>query len=211
MKLDQRLQCAAWVLSTVVTIVAFVAWGQGLSWRLSGVSTYRIFPLFGLLAFSLMWTHYIASAARQYLKIDKYVLKKYFEITSLVVLFCIILHPGLLVWQLWRDGLGLPPGSYLNNFVSKSNEWAALIATLSLLIFLTYELHRWFSKRKWWKVVQYASDFAMVLIFIHGLKLGKQLHSGWFRVIWWGYGVSLVATLVFIRSIKSKSTGDKET
>ena len=58
-----------------------------------------------------MWAHYIVSATRQQLGIDKRVLHTYIEVTGWLVLILIILHPGLLEWQLFHDGLGLPPGS----------------------------------------------------------------------------------------------------
>lgn len=163
---------------------------------------YQIFPVFGLLAFSLMWAHYIMAALRQYLGLPKETLKSYFEITSFFVLLCLIMHPGLLIFQLWRDGLGLPPFSYLNNYVAKKNAGAVWLGTIGLVIFLAFELHRWFGDRKWWRYIQYASDVGMGLIFIHALKLGRQLQPGWFRMLWWTYGISLLGALAYIYVVK---------
>lgn len=208
-KSDRKLQLAAWSLSLVASTVAFIAWGEGIRWRIGGVSTYKLFPLFGLLAFSIMWSHYIMGAVRRYMGASKEVLKDFFEITSMIVLLCILLHPGLLVWQLWRDGLGLPPLSYLNNYVANSARWAALLGSLSLIVFLSFELRRWFNKKKWWRYIEYASDVGMGLIFIHAFRLGGQLHSGWFRVVWWVYGISLVAALATIYAYKHKQKNEE--
>ncbi len=190
------VQAFAWLLSLAVATVAFVAWGQGIRWQFAHLSSYQFFPLFGLLAFSLMWSHYIASFVRQLSNIDRQVLHSYFEVTSFAVLVAILIHPGLLAWQLWRDGLGLPPGSELM-YVSPKLKIYILIAMTAWLIFLAYEFRRIFKTRAWWKYVQYASDIAMVLIFLHSLKLGSQLQTGWLRPIWYFYGFTLGVTLVY--------------
>ncbi len=206
----RKLQGGAWGLSTLAGIVAIVAWGAGIRWNIGRLSAYQIFPVFGLMAFSLMWAHYITAAVRAYLKLPKEALKSYFEITSLFVLLCLIVHPGLLIFQLWHDGFGLPPFSYLNNYVAKKNTVAALLGSIGLVIFLAFELHRWFSEKSWWKYVQYASDIGMGLIFIHALKLGRQLQPGWFRVVWWIYGISLLGALVYIYTDKNNLIGGEK-
>lgn len=197
----RRLQLVAWSLSTLVAVIAVVAWGQGVRWRLAGLSTYQIFPLLGLLAFSLMWSHYIAAVLRLHYKHDKAVLSRYFEVTSLVVLGAILLHPGLLGWQLWRDGLGLPPGNELH-YVAPDMRLYIVIAMISLTLFLAYEFRRKFGTRSWWKYIAHSTDIAMILIFIHSLKLGSQLQTGWFRAVWYLYGVTLLGALGYIYSLK---------
>ncbi len=194
---DRQLQAVAWGISGVAVVLAFVAWGQGNSWQLAGMSAYQLFPLFGLLAFSLMWGHYVAASLRLHFKLDKAVLKTYFEITSLAVLFAILLHPGLLAWQLWRDGLGLPPGSELS-YVGSAMRGSVIIAMVSLVVFLAYEFRRKFDQKPWWKYVQYASDVAILLILIHSLRLGSQLQTGWFQIVWYFYGVTLLMALIYI-------------
>lgn len=194
-----RLNNIAWLLSVVVSTAAVFVWGQGFGWQPDRLSSYRLFPLFGLLAFSLMWGHYVISALRRQSGIEAEAVKDYFKATSWLVLLFIFLHPGLLVWQLWRDGFGLPPGSYLDNYVAAGLGWAAFLGTVSLLMFLAYELHRWFSSKRWWRLVEYASDAGMILILIHSLKLGRHLQAGWFRSVWIFYGVTYLVALVYIR------------
>jgi hypothetical protein len=200
MKREQQLRVSAWGLSSLVVVVAFVAWGQSFRWRFTHLSSYQLFPVFGLLAFSLMWSHYIAAVLRMYLQFDKAVLHRYFEVTSLAVLALILAHPGLLAWQLWRDGLGLPPGSEL--LYGGTMRGAVLLGMIAWLVFLAYEFRRKFENRPWWQIVSIATDAAMVLIFIHSLRLGSQLQAGWFRTLWYFYGVTLAASLVYIYAKK---------
>ncbi|HSX46129.1 MAG TPA: hypothetical protein VLG27_03975 [Candidatus Saccharimonadia bacterium] len=191
---ERALQLAAWSLSTAVLVVAFVAWGSYYNWHLGHLSVYQIFPLLGLLAFSLMWSHYVAGAWRELAGIDKQVLHRYFELTAWAVLVLICLHPGLLIYQRFRDGFGLPPGSY-ESYVAPGLGWVTLLGTASLLVFLAFELRRVYGKRSWWHYVADASDLAMLAIFYHALRLGTQLH-GWFRTVWWFYGLVLIAILI---------------
>ncbi len=197
----QQVQGIAWGLSGGAAALAIIAWGQDYGWRLTDIGVYQFFPLLGLLAFSLMWSHYIASVMRRHFEQDSQVLHRYFEITSAVVLVAILLHPVLLGWQLWSDGLGLPPGSY-KLYVGASSYWAVIFGLIAWLLFLSYELRRVYGKRSWWRFVQYGSDGAMLLIFVHALRLGSNLQSGWFRGVWFFYGVTLLWALFYGYSVK---------
>lgn len=184
-------------LSTLVLTLAVVAWGQTSAWNFTSVSVYRIFPLFGLWAFSLLWAQYIILAVLQWRTVPSTVLRPYFRVSGYGVLVCLLLHPSLLIGQLWKDGFGLPPGSY-RHFVAAGSEWLVTLGVLGLFIFLSYELHRWFAECPWWKYVFYASSAGMFLVFFHGLQLGGELMHGWYRVVWWLYGVTLLAALAYI-------------
>ncbi len=197
----RQLQLTAWLLSATVVIVAIAAWYRGYAVSLGEVSIYQFFPVFGLIAFSLMWSHYIAAALRVHTELDKEVLHDYFEATSAIVLFAILLHPGLISWQLWKDGFGLPPGSELT-YVGPMLAAYIIIAIISLCVFLVYELRRIFADRPWWKYVSFASDGAMILIFFHALKLGGLLQKGWFQKLWWFYGVTLIGSMGYIYTQK---------
>jgi hypothetical protein len=188
-------QLAAWGLSLAAATLAFIAWGQDNFWQLGHLSVYQIFPLLGLMAWSIMWSHYVAGAGRQLFKLEPAVLKRYYSATGWVVLVLICLHPGLLIFRRFQDGHGLPPGSY-ESYVAPGLAWITLLGTASLLVFLAFELHRWFGRRPWWHWVAEAGDLAMLAIFYHGLRLGSQLsHQGWFLKLWWFYGLSLIAVL----------------
>ena len=119
----------------------------------------------------------------------------YWYVSSGIVLACLLLHPGLLSFGLWRDGLGLPPLSYINAY--ESMRLAILLGSVSLGIFLAFELHRWFGDRAWWKYIDRLQLVAMVAIFIHGLSLGGELNVSWYRALWILYGITLIAAYVY--------------
>ncbi len=198
---ERRFIIFAWLLSIFVAALAFISWGQRIAWNTSNISSYSLFPLFGLLAFSIMWSHYIVAAGKKFHGLESNVTKKYFEITSLVVLFAICVHPGIFWWQLWRDGFGLPPLSYWH-YLGEPMHWFGTLGTIALLTFLAYEFRRKFNKKPWWKYVQYASDGAMILILVHSLKLGGNLQMGWLRDIWYFYGVTFIAALFYLYGYK---------
>lgn len=200
---EKQLQGIVWGIFATVVVLAVVAWGQGNGWQLSSLGFYQIFPLFGLLAFSMMWSHYMAVCLRLYSKLEPKVLKSYFESTSMAVLVAILLHPGLLAWQAWRDGLGLPPGSQINYVAPKLGLYVVL-GIIAYFAFLAFELRRKYGSKSWFKYVSYASDVAMLLIVVHSLKIGSQLQMGWFRTVWYFYALSLVAALAYIYFLRYK-------
>lgn len=201
-RIDEKyIVVSAWSLALVVCVTAFIAWGNSSLWNFGHLSSYQIFPLLGLWAFSIMWTHYVSGTMRELYGIKPEALKQYYRWTGYAVLVLICLHPGLLIYQLFHDGAGLPPGSY-EKYVAPGLAWVTLLGTVSLLIFLAFELHRVFGDRKWWHYVADLSDLAMIAIVYHGLRLGSQLQTGWFRFVWWFYAIILVAILARKYSLK---------
>lgn len=190
---DKIVNAVAWSISVITSIVAVVSWGQGIGWNLSDLVAYQLFPLFGLLAFSLMWAHYIVGALRRLTGIEKAAIEDYLKYTGYLALLFFCLHPAVLWFQLWQDGFGLPPQSYLEHYVAPTLKWAAALGTLSFTFFLAYEFKRWFGQKKWWVIVARGTDLAMLGIIVHGLKLGSHLQSGWFKQVWLFYAVSYVA------------------
>lgn len=197
---NTKLKITAWSLTAFVLITAIVAWGQDLGWKLGNISGYQWFPVLGLTAFSLMWTHYIMGVIRRHFGLERSAISQYFKITSWIVLFAILFHPGILIVKLFADGYGLPPQSYINVYgMTASMKFALLLGSVSLMAFLAFEFRRFFGKKPWWKYVGYASDVAMLAIFYHGLQLGGQLQNGWYRGLWYFYGVTLVLALIYTR------------
>lgn len=190
------VKVCSWLLSLVVVLLALLVWS---SERLTGssVTIYKLFPVLGLVAFSLMWTHYIVGAIRRVMKVEAPVVGQYYKYTSWLVLALILLHPGLLIYQLNKDGFGLPPKSYLTVYAEPVMKFAIMFGTISLLIFLAFEFKKKFGKKSWWKFIEYAQILAMGLIFYHGLTLGRELSVPWYRVVWFFYGVSLISALIY--------------
>ena len=190
------LYIATAVLTTIILGLSFIAWLQGVG---GNVGRYELFPLFGLLAFGLMWMHYVSGSLKRYVGLarDKAVLHTYFTITSIIVLGLILLHPGLLYTGLYTDGFGLPPLSSFEVYPSAGARVALLLGSISLTIFLLFELRRWFGERKWWKYVIYANGAAMIMIFTHALIIGGELMNGWFRFAWISFGWILILSMIY--------------
>ena len=191
----RRFLLAAIGLTVLTTLLAVTAWGSLYRWHIPFDSLYVLFPLLGLLAFSVMWSQYMVEATKNIFTPAPRLLK-YYKYTSWIVLVLIVLHPGLLIAQRFRDGYGLPPGSYLS-YVAPAQEWLVLLGTASLLVFLAFALKRWLGRYSWWRYVLFLNDVAIVAIFYHGLRLGQTLQAGWFQTLWWFYGLTLVAALSY--------------
>lgn len=192
----RTLTLATIALTIIVLALSTIAWAMH---RTSSLTIYDVFPLLGLSAFGLMWTHYVSGSLKRYVGLgeDDRALKRYFQITSYLVLLLILLHPGLLWYGLWSDGFGLPPLSAFAAYPDNAAKLALSFGTVSLLAFLLFETHRWFSTRRWWKYVEYLQIGAMALIFMHGLMLGGELMNSWFRIVWIVLGWILVMALVY--------------
>lgn len=199
----------AWTLATVVTVLAIYVWGSSFAWQVSSISAYTFFPVLGLIAFSIMWSHYMVGVLRRTL-LHGAPLHQYFRWTGYIVLVMIVLHPSILIYRRFKDGFGLPPGSY-ESYVAPSMAWITLLGSACLLIFLAFELRRWFNKRNWWKYVLILNDLAMVAIFYHGLRLGTQTHIKWFTYVWWFYGITLIAAILhkYIVRIQQHTSHEK--
>lgn len=199
----RQLRVFSWLLVVVtVALAVMVWWGE----RMSGgkLTMYNFFPLLGIVAFSIMWTHYISGSIRRKLGVEAKENKTYLTYSSWIVLALILLHPGLLIYQLNRDGFGLPPKSYLTVYAEPAMKIAIGFGTISLLIFLAFEFKKKFEKKSWWKFIEYAQLLATGLIFYHGLTLGRELSVPWYHMLWFFYGISFVAAVVFNHWYDSK-------
>lgn len=204
---ERNLRIVIWLIGVGTTLAAIAVWTQV---RIDGgaLTTYDIFPLLGLIAFSLMWTHFVSGALRRWLGLPKSTLRQYFTLTSWIVLVLILLHPSLFIVQLWFDGFGPPPFSYLSVYTALASQIALGLGTLSLLAFLSFELHRKFRSVSWWKYIEYLNVAAMLAIFYHGFTLGGELAVGWFQIVWLVYLATFIGAVGYTQVQKIK--GDHE-
>lgn len=177
----------SWSVTIVSALLAVIAWAQSLAVSLDRATIYDIFTVFGILAFSIMWAHYMVGLAARHYQIDKTYLKRYYSWSALAVLGALLLHPGLLMWQLWRDGVGLPI-----NYVAPDMRLFLILGQIAFLLFIAYEFHRKFESRSWWHYVERASDLAMILVLVHGYQLGKDRLPDWFMALWLVYGAAFL-------------------
>lgn len=202
MKSPKLFQLAIWLLTLAVVGAALYVWWPSTE----NLTSYSLFPIFGLIAFSLMWTHYTAGALRNYYGLPEETLKRHFQITSYLVLFCILVHPTLLETQLFVDGFGFPPFSPFGVYTSFIERLAVLAGMTALTCFLLFELHRFYKNRSWWKYVEWANIIAMGLILWHGFTLGGELRQPWFQVVWAFYAVTFVGAVAYSYIYKRRTS-----
>lgn len=170
-----------WLLGTIVIAVGFYAWIEK-----GGLV---LFPLLGIWAWSIMWTHYVVDEVRR-LKPGLAKNIPYKNTSFAFVLFCILLHPSIILYTEYKAGLGL----------SLLNAWAVQIAVIALFIFLAFEFFDRVRQKpaiakRWW-MVNISQSLAMTLIFIHSINLGSHLQEGWFRTYWIILGIILAVSII---------------
>ncbi len=191
-----------WTVLLVSILIPFYVWGNYVGWEIFDVSLYQLFPLFGLLAWMIMCTHYFTGAVRikTGLKKSKY----YGGATGALVLAFLLLHPGILAYAQHDNGFGTPPESFVD-YYGEALILAGMLGTISLLIFLSFEIFDRLKNNKvinkYWILVSISQSLAMTFIFVHGLQLGTNLKSGWFIYIWLLYGLALIPCFYIIHKL----------
>lgn len=193
-----------WILFGTVSTVSIALWLMTLSGSVS--SMYQFFPILGVLAWTTMWVHYVASS------IGKPANSKRFATwTGHIVLLFIVIHPSIFLVQRFLDTGLLPPESYVS-YVGSYRAWAVVIAIATLVTFLLYDVLKHFRSkliaRGIWPYVGLLQACAMAAIFIHGLTLGASMNSSYFMLWWIFLGVLLVPCLV-LQVIRDFTVSDR--
>lgn len=187
----RHLTAIEWLLGTLAVVLPVAAWFSRND--LNNLTLYDVFPPLGLIAFGVMWTHFVIGALRRYAVVQQRKSNLYAPISMGLVLALILLHPGLFYLALYLDGYGLPPQSYIEAYSTQLLFIA--LGTVALFIFLSYELKRWFGDKPWWIVIERIQIVAMIAIFIHGLGLGNEIRIDWFMLVWIFYGLTLLLSV----------------
>lgn len=155
----------------------------------------NLFPLFGLTAFSLLWLHAISGVfepwLRKYIDFDRFV-----QVTSILIFFCIVLHPLLLLID--ADFNFGPIFLYGKLYI-----WLAIIGWLLLI---TYDMGKLLKKRydffvRNWNNILAISTIGFLLTFFHSLGIGGNLQSGPLRTLWIFYGVTAIIAIIWTYGI----------
>lgn len=178
-------------LNITTTLAALTAWIQTTG---NYTNPIKIAGLLALIAFSLMWVHYVTDYAKQtiYPKQDT---GNQYNVTRWVVLSAILLHPVLINFYLYQKNYGLPPASY-ESYLGAAEAPFVFLGTLALVVFLAYELKKWFTRKGVWNYVWHANHVAMILVLIHGFHIGTVINSGWYVWLWMVYAVVLLLLIV---------------
>ncbi|MFZ2764032.1 MAG: hypothetical protein WAX80_03305 [Minisyncoccia bacterium] len=169
---------------------------ENISWALDSNLLAKLFPAFGLTAFSLLWLHVVGGVfepwLRKYIDFDKFV-----HATSFIILVCIIFHPLLLLIE-----MGF---SFSKIFLSYGAKyiWFAIVGWLLLV---TYDIGKFLNRydffvRNWNKIL-IVSTVGFLLTFLHSLNLGGDLQSGPLRIIWIFYGVTAIIATIYLYGVK---------
>lgn len=197
---QQQFDIVSWALVIASIGLVTFAWGNIVNWDISGLSAYQWFPLFGMVAWTVMATHYYLGATR--ILQPGITRPAYFkQITGYVVLGALLLHPGILAIAQFKNGEGLPPSSYLS-YVGDSMKLAVMLGSVSLLTFLSFELFERVKENKtvsrYWKYISLAQVLAMTMIWFHAVKLGSHVSSGWVYWMWVVYGLALLPSFYVV-------------
>lgn len=180
-------------LAVLVPILAHI---ESVSWADSSPIMF-FFPIFGLLAFTLLWLHAISGVFEEWLR-ERFDFDAFVHWTSLVILVSIILHPLLLLIIAKFDILG----------IYNSNPKAILLAFIGLVLLLTYDLGKAFKKKQFiaknWNKILIVSNIGFILTFFHSLQIGSDLQSGWMRILWIFYGVTAILAIIYTYGIKRR-------
>ncbi len=175
-----------WILALLVVLTGFFAWFGNMGNSFHIVSLYQVFPILGIWAWSIMWTHYINGEVRRLIPaLPKHV--AYHKASTVTVLALLLLHPGILAIEQFRQGKGIPPLSYFS-YAGEASFWIIMLGIIGLTGFLFFEIIVRFQERpgvaKYWWLVNITQTVAMASIFFHALGIGGDLHGGWFRSYW---------------------------
>jgi len=177
-------------------------WYQNVnSFSFGKVFLFDLFPVLGLLAFSIMWTHVVAGAFVE--KIEKFFnYKKYLTWSSAVVFVLIILHPLLALVALVLNG-----GSAKDIF-SYGKPIYLWLAIIAFPVLVAYDVAKKFRYKKFlndhWQKVRLVSTLAFFLTFFHSLGIGRDLQSGDLRTVWIFYGASAALAAIYTYAIKKR-------
>lgn len=192
-----------WASFAGAVLLPLIAWGQLYNWQISSLTAFQFFPLFGMWALMVMATHFILAGLRtRYKKIESNEL--YSDITGTFVLFCLLVHPSLLAWELWRNGFGIPPKSFYELVGSGAALFIAL-GSSALFAFLAYELLQNMRDKpkvkKVWFYILASQIVAVLAVYIHAYGVGTITQTSWFELVWIAVGLgALVGGILALKN-----------
>ena len=184
------------LLFSFVLLIPIYFWGVSFAWNFSTVSLYLLFPLLGLLAFSIMWVQVVVSAFEKWFssRID---IGKFWACSGIIVLILFIAHPLLaLIGQ-----YGYTQSWNPFNLVSESEMVFIVLALIAFATFIVFEVTlRWknsiIQKIKPW--IENGSLVGIILVWVHSLNIGSHTRLGFMRYLWWFYGITAMLMIGFI-------------
>ena len=170
-----------------------------------------IFPLFGLLGFSLIWLQIMLGAFMRplYALFAPFDLVRFHIWEGVVAIIIVLLHPTILgIAQVLRKGVGWNLLSI--DFVEPRYTIYIILGEIALILFLTAAAaailrNHTLLVKNWRKihVLQYA---VFILITLHSLSVGSHTQTGTLRLLWYFYAITFLAALVYKKVLHKKIT-----
>lgn len=186
----KKLAVATIALNITVLVLATIAWSQQNTALPTALS---ISILLAIIAYGLMWVHYVSDWLKRRYWPHQTTGWQY-GISRWIVLIAILAHPILINAYLFENNYGLPLESYQKYFGSSVLIFI-LLGIVSLAAFLAFEVKKWLEHKPVWQWVMHANNLAMLLIVIHGYKLGPITDSRWYFWVWTVQALILCAIL----------------
>lgn len=157
-----------------------------------------LFPLFGLLAFTLVWSQIMLGAfMRPLTKLYPKVLRLHIAFGLLTFTFA-LLHPLLLI-------VGYTPASYFGyTFVAPELKSAVFLGQGALLLLLLGVLagllRNWKPLQRVWRWFHFSHYLVFFLVFFHSMRLGTDLSiTPYLRGLWLFFFVTVVVAIMYRR------------
>ena len=179
--------------ATAAVLVPILAHIRNVSWGESSLMA-NLFPMFGLLAASLLWLHAISGVFEEWLR-ERFDFDAFVHWTALAILVSIILHPLLLLIIIKFD------------FSIVFSSTPMILGVIAFLLLITYDVGK-LLRRKYdifarnWRKILVISNIGFLLTFIHALELGSDLQSGFMRWLWIFYGITATLAIIYTYGIK---------
>lgn len=177
-------------------VYAFFSSRGGLSF-FSGIDintfSLRLAPLFGLLAFLLVWTQIIIGPhIRIWLKVFPRILR-YHRFEGIFAFIFACLHPLLML-------VAVGISNYLSfSFVSKDLVIYAILGEVQFVLLIVTVLTALLRNRPWlirrWRIIHYLNYVIFVSAFIHSIHLGSDLQGGFLRTLWIFFGITGICSI----------------
>ena len=175
----------------LIVLLPVYFWGDSFAWDLSRLNLYLLFPLLGMLAFSIMWTQVVVGTFKE--KFGN--VNKFFSRTGVAVFLLFFFHPVLAIVAQFKS-VGLLPLQSLFDLVGPVQKKFLILGMIAFTIFILYEVVLRVAAlkriRKLNKFFEIASEFGVILVFIHSINLGSHLQEGFLKYVWWFYGITAI-------------------
>jgi len=194
MNKDQK-KWLLYVLAFMVVGYPLLVRYDSASFSFGRVALFEIFPAFGIVAFTVMWLHIVGGAFKA--RLEKIIdFQKFVDVSSLVVLISLILHPVLMYLAFALNGGGSPL-----DYVAEGREYLILIAVVAWLVFISYDVLKKYKGKdiviKYWFQIKLASTLGFFLVLYHSLGVGRDLQDGGLRTVWILYGITAAVATIY--------------